>query len=53
MAVKYQSFAKSCLTVGKWTNPEPLDHGLEIIPRTDLSDLHVGDLMEVDARFHG
>jgi uncharacterized GH25 family protein len=53
MAVKYQAFAKSYLTVGKWSNPKPLGHGLEIIPRTDLSNLHVGDLVEVDVRFCG
>jgi uncharacterized GH25 family protein len=53
MAVKYQAFAKSYLTVGKWTNPKPLGHGLEIIPRTDLSNLHVGDIVEVDVLFYG
>jgi len=53
MAVKYQAFAKSYLTVGAWSNPKPLGHGLEIIPRTDLSDLHVGDLIEVDVLFCG
>jgi len=53
MCVKYQAFAKAYLTVGKWTNPKPLGHGLEIIPRTDLSDLHVGDLVEVDVLFCG
>ena len=53
MCVKYQAFAKSYLTVGKWTNPKPLGHGLEIIPRTDLSNLHVGDLIEVEVLFYG
>lgn len=53
MAVKYQAFAKSYLTVGKWTNPKPLGHGLEIISRTDLSNLHVGDLVEVNVLFYG
>ena len=53
MSVKYQAFAKSYLTVGAWTNPTPLGHGLEIIPRTDLSNLHVGDLVEVDVLFYG
>jgi uncharacterized GH25 family protein len=53
MCVKYQAFAKSYLTVGKWTNPKPLGHGLEIIPRTDLSNLHVGDLVEVDVLIFG
>lgn len=52
MAVKYQAFAKSYLTVGAWSTPKPLGHGLEIIPRTDLSTLHVGDLVEVDVLFH-
>lgn len=53
MAVKFQAFAKSYLAVGEWTDPKPLGHGLEIIPRTDLTDLHVGDLVEVDVRFYG
>jgi uncharacterized GH25 family protein len=53
MAVKYQAFAKSFLTVGKWVNPKPLGHGLEIVPRTDLSNLHVGDMVEVDVLFYG
>lgn len=53
MAVKYQAFAKSYFTVGKWTNPKPLGHYLEIIPRTDLSNLRVGDLVEVDVLFYG
>lgn len=53
MAIKYQAFAKSYVTVGEWQDPEPLGHGLEIIPRTDLSNLHVGDLVEVDVLFYG
>ncbi len=53
MSVKYQAFAKSYMTVGEWINPKPLGHGLEIIPRSDLSNLHVGDLVEVDVLFYG
>jgi uncharacterized GH25 family protein len=53
MAVKFQAFAKSYLTLGAWTPPQPLGHGLEIIPRTDLSNLHVGDLVEVEVLFYG
>ena len=53
MAVKYQAFAKSYLTVGAWSAPKPLGHGLEIIPRTDLTNLHAGDLVTVDVLFHG
>ena len=50
---KYQCFAKSYLTVGPWKNPKPLGHGLEIIPRTDLTNVRVGDLVEVDVLFYG
>lgn len=53
MSVKYQAFSKSYMTLGEWVNPEPLGHGLEIIPRSDLSNLHVGDLVEVDVLFYG
>lgn len=53
MAVKYQAYAKSFITLGKWTNPKPLGQGLEIIPRTDLSNLKNGDLVEVDVLFYG
>ncbi|MGD9124945.1 MAG: DUF4198 domain-containing protein [Desulfarculaceae bacterium] len=53
MAVKYQAFAKSYITVGKWSAPKPLGHGLEIIPRTDLSNVRIGDLVEVDVLLYG
>ncbi|PIE74647.1 MAG: nickel transporter [Deltaproteobacteria bacterium] len=53
MSVKFAAFAKAYATVGKWTNPKPLGHALEIIPRTDLSNVHVGDLVEVDVLFYG
>lgn len=53
MSFKYNAFAKSCLTVGPWKQPEPLGHGLEIVPLTDLSGLHPGDLVEVGVSFYG
>jgi uncharacterized GH25 family protein len=53
MAVKFQAFAKSYMTLGDWKNPEPLGHGLEIIPKTDLSNLHAGDLVQVEVLFYG
>lgn len=52
-SVKFQAFAKAYMTLGKWTPPNALGHGLEIIPRTDLSDLSAGDLVEVDVMFYG
>ncbi len=53
MAVKFQAFAKSFVTLGSWSDPKPLGHGLEIIPKTDLSNVHVGDLIEVEVLFYG
>lgn len=53
MAIKYQAFAKSFMTVGEWAQPAALGHGLEIIPRTDLSNLRAGDLVEVEVLFYG
>ena len=50
---KYQAFAKSCLTMGPWTPPEPVGHGLEIIPMTDLSGVRAGDLVKFEVRFNG
>ena len=52
-SVKFQAFAKSYVTVDKWSNPKPLGHGLEILPRTDLSKARVGDMVEVDVLFYG
>ena len=54
MSVKFQAFAKSCMVVGgKWTQPERLGHGLEITPLTDLSNVHVGDLVVFEVLFNG
>jgi len=52
-SAQYQTFAKSYLAVDKWTKQEPVGHGLEITPLTDLSNVKVGDLVEFDVRFHG
>ncbi|PIE64860.1 MAG: hypothetical protein CSA26_05885 [Desulfobacterales bacterium] len=52
-SVRYQAFAKSYLTLEKWVKPVPVGYGLEITPLTDLSTLKVGDMVEVDVRFHG
>ncbi|MCJ2163393.1 MULTISPECIES: DUF4198 domain-containing protein [unclassified Pseudodesulfovibrio] len=53
MSVKFQAFAKSYMTVKEWTQPAPLGHGLEIIPLTDLSNVHVGDLIQLKVLFNG
>ena len=41
------------MTLAPWSQPQALGHGLEIIPRTDLSNIHAGDLVEVDVLFNG
>jgi uncharacterized GH25 family protein len=53
VSVRYQSFAKSFMTRDSWKEPQALGHRLEIIPRTDLSNLHVGDLVKVDVLANG
>jgi len=52
-SAKYQAFAKAFMTLSPWLQPQALGHGLEIIPRTDLSNIHVGDLVEVKVLFNG
>ncbi len=50
-AVKYKSFAKAFTAVKKWTDPKPLGHDLELMPMTDLSNVHVGDMAYFDVSF--
>lgn len=53
MSVKYEAFAKSYLTIGEWSDQKATNKGLEIIPKTDLSNVKVGDLVEFEVLFHG
>jgi len=50
-SVKYKSFAKAFMAVKKWTDPKPLGFDLELIPMTDLSNVHVGDLVSFRVTF--
>jgi len=52
-SIKYKSFAKAFLTVKKWTDPKPLGFDLEIMPMTDLSNIHVGDVVPFQISFMG
>ena len=52
-AIKYKSFAKAFMAVKKWTDPKPLGFDLEIRPLTDLSNVHVGDMVHFDVSFMG
>lgn len=51
--MKYKAVAKSYFTVKKWSEPKPLGHELEIVPLTDLSNLHVGDRVDFQITFMG
>lgn len=53
VSVKYQAFSKAFMTLKEWKKPQALGHSLEIIPRTDLSNLHAGDLVRVDVLVNG
>jgi len=53
MSVKYQAFATSYLTLDKWSAPKATGNGLEIIPKSDLSNVKVGDLVEFEVLFYG
>lgn len=52
-SVKYQAFAKAFLPHETWTQPSGLGHALEIIPLTDLSDVHVNDWVTFQVNFMG
>lgn len=52
--MKYKSYAKAFFTVGaKWTAPEPLGNDLELMPLTDLSRVHVGDMVSFEVSLMG
>ncbi|WP_151951206.1 DUF4198 domain-containing protein [Aliarcobacter butzleri] len=53
MSVKYEAFAKSYLTIDKWEEQKATNKGLEMIPKTDLSNVKVGDLVEFEVLFEG
>lgn len=52
--MKYKSYAKAFFTMsGKWTEPKPLGFDLELIPMTDLSDVHAGDIVSFKVTLMG
>jgi uncharacterized GH25 family protein len=53
MSILYQSFAKSFVTKGDWVQPEPVGHDLELIPLTDLSNVHAGDFITFKILLNG
>lgn len=53
MSLRTKIYGKAFFTLGDWTEPKPIGKGLEIVPKTDLSKLKVGDLVEVEVLFDG
>jgi uncharacterized GH25 family protein len=53
ISIKYKSFAKAFFAVNNWTDPKPLGFALEIMPMTDLSNVHVGDVVPFQTTFMG
>ncbi len=47
----YKAMAKAYFTKGEWTEPRPLGHEVELIPKTDISHLRVGDVAVFGVRF--
>ena len=52
-SIKYKAYAKAFFAVKKWTDPKPLGHDLEIMPMTNLSNVHVGDVVPFQITFMG
>lgn len=52
-SIKYQAFAKTYFNTGKWTEQQPINTKLEIIPKSDLSNVKVGDLVKFEVLFNG
>jgi len=53
VSMKHLAFAKSFTAVQEWTPPKPLGYELELMPMTDLSNVHVGDLVSFRVTFMG
>lgn len=51
--MKYKAFASAFFAVGKWVQPKPIGQELEIIPKTDLTNIHVGDRVDFEILFMG
>ena len=52
-SVNYKAFAKAFFSMKKWTKPKPAGFELEIIPITDLSSVHVGDIVQFQINLMG
>lgn len=53
MSIKYQAFANSYISLGKWQEPKATNKNLEIIPLSDISNIKVGDIVRFKVLFNG
>ncbi len=53
IGMKFNAYAKSYTTVKEWTTPKPLGFDLEIMPKTDLTRVRVGDIVPFEVTFLG
>ncbi len=53
LSAKFTSFAKTFFAVEKWTEPQPVGFDLELMPMTDLSRVHAGDVVPFQITFMG
>lgn len=52
-SIKFETYTKSYLTIGEWDTIKAQNKGLEIIPKTNLSGLKMGDIVNVNVLFNG
>jgi len=52
-SVKWEGYGSSYLTLGKWSEQKAKNKGFEIVPKSDLSNLKAGDMVEFEVLFYG
>jgi uncharacterized GH25 family protein len=52
-SIKYKAYAKAFFAVKKWIEPTPLGNDLELLPMTNMSNVHVGDVVPFQITFMG
>jgi len=52
-STRYKADAKSYMTIGEWTEPQPSGSPIEITPLSDLSKLKKGDIAQFEVTLNG
>lgn len=53
IGMKFGACAKSYMSVKEWRDPKPVGFDLEIMPKTDLTRVRVGDIVPFEVTFLG